>query len=244
MKSILALVCLAAAAVPAAAQERTYSREDSPVQYSIGFYLWAPDMQGDLTVGGATTEADADFDDLFDNLDSTFGLHFEVFQRQQAGAWFDINWLNIRQEPDFSGGSGSIEQALGLVEVGAAKRWQHGMSWIDFLVGLRWVRLESEIDIPTVGDEENARDYLDPLFGVRVGADLARWLTMSMRVDIGGFGIGTELTGHLSFLLGFQVGPGFDIVTGWKSMSIEIDEDNYDLDLLMRGPILAFNFGF
>lgn len=244
MKAILVFACLAASALPAIAQERQLPREDQPVQYSMGFYLWMPDMMGDVTVRNVTAEADADFGDLFDNLDSTFGLHFEVFHREQAGAWFDINWLNLRQEPDFPTGSGTIEQALGIVEVGAAKRLSHGMSWFDILVGLRWIRVESEVDIPSVGDEENARDYLDPLVGIRVGGDVAKWLTISMRVDLGGFGIGTELSGHFSFLLGFPVGPGFDIVAGWKSMSIEVDEDNYDLDLLMRGPIFAFNFGF
>src|SRR5262245_1240451 len=139
MKPILTFACLVTAAIPATAQERQLPREDAPTQYSIGFYLWMPDMMGDVSIQDVTAEADADFGDLFDNLDSTFGLHFEVFQREQAGAWFDINWLNLRQEPDFPTGSGTIEQALGIVEVGAAKRFRHGEGWFDFLVGLRWV---------------------------------------------------------------------------------------------------------
>ena len=111
------------------------------------------------------------------------------------------------------------------------------------LVGFRWVRFESALESPSGQDEENAKSYFDPLIGVRAGAQLAEWLMVSVRFDIAGFGVGTEMTGNMVLLAGVRVSPTVELLGGWRSMALEIDEDRYDLDLLVRGPFVAISVG-
>jgi len=41
------------------------------------FYLWAVNMDGDMTTGTTTTPVVADFNDLVSNLEALFTVHFE-----------------------------------------------------------------------------------------------------------------------------------------------------------------------
>jgi hypothetical protein len=77
-----------------------------------------------------------------------------------------------------------------------------------------------------------------------VGWDVAEWLQLTFRFDVAGFGVGTELTGNAVITAGVRVSPTATVIGGWRSMAIEIDEDRYDLDVRLKGPLLAVNVKF
>jgi hypothetical protein len=240
----LSLAALAGAGSAAQAQNPTPTGLPEGWTSDIGFYFWLPDLTGPVTIRNLSVEADADFGDLSDSIESMFAMHFEAMNRDSVGGFFDISWMNFEEEPEFpGGGEGKLDAAIGFVEVGMAARTKRGASFFDVLVGFRWVRFESALESPSGQDEENAKNYFDPMIGVRVGAELAEWLQVSFRFDAAGFGVGTEMCGNLVMQASFHVSPTVDLVAGWRSMSIKIDEDRYDLDVLLSGPFFAFNFG-
>jgi hypothetical protein len=209
------------------------------ITYDAGLFLWLPDLAGDAAVGGAVTEIDAG-----DGLDGAGTLHFEVWSRDESGGFLDLNWTNFEKDTDFPGGEGSVDVTMAFVEVAAATRWRRGDGRLDLFLGLRLLNFATELSPPGGGDEDESRSYLDPMLGVRIGWDLATWLSVSFRIDVAGFGVGTELTGNFVFMAGFNVTEAVTVAGGWKSMAIEIDEDTYDLDLVMRGPVLGVTLGY
>ena len=244
LSMVLALSALAAAGNAARAQGTQPSGLPEGWTSDISFYFWMNDLSGDVTTGDLSVEADADFGDLADSIESMFAMHFEAWDRDSFGGFFDISWMNFEEEPEFpGGGEGRLDAAIGFVEAGLAARTRRGAAFFDVLVGFRWVRFESALESPSGQDEENAKSYFDPLIGVRVGAQLAEWLMVSFRFDAAGFGVGTEMTGNMVLLAAFRVAPTVELMGGWRSMALQIDEDRYDLDLKVKGPFLAISIG-
>ena len=245
MRSILPAVVLVAA-FGGIAQAQEKAPQDPPgrggLEYSVEFDLWIPDLAGDVTVLDLVLEAD--FGDPFGNLEGAGAIHFEAWEAQSVGGFLDLTWVSVSQDPELPGGEGKIDFSMGFVEAAVASRMRHGDAYFDVFTGLRWVRLEGALETPGGFDEGNAKDYFDPMIGVRVGGDLATWLSVSMRIDLAGFGVGTELTGNFVLTAGVKVSPSVTLVGGWRSMGIEIDEDRFDLDVVLRGPLLAVNVGF
>jgi hypothetical protein len=242
---------VAAAAVliglaPAARAQDAFrpSRPDDGWKYDIGFYFWITDMEGEIENRGIEVEVDADYGDVFDKLESTFGLRFEAWQRDQFGACFDICWISLEDEPEFASGEGKAEVNFGFTELAVAGRTRTGQGYFDLFGGVRWVRLESGLEDPAGGDEEDAKNYFDPIIGVRFGIAATEWLNASLRFDIGGFGVGTERTGNLVLMADFNVGQGSYLSAGWRTMATEIEEDRQGLDLVLSGPVLAVKIGF
>ena len=241
---VLSLAALAAAGNAARAQGAQPSGLPEGWTADIAFYFWMNDLSGNVATGGLSAEVDADFGDLADSIESMFAMHFEAWERDTFGGFFDLTWMNFEEEPEFpGGGEGQLDAAIGFVEAGFAARTRRGAAFFDMLVGFRVVRFESALESPSGQDEENARTYFDPLIGVRVGVDIVPWLSASFRFDAAGFGVGTEMTGNMVFLANVHVSPTMDVIGGWRSMALEIDEDNFDLDLQLKGPFLALNFG-
>lgn len=240
----LSLASLAGAGSDACAQDKTATGLPEGWTTDIGFYMWMSDLSGDVTIRDLTAEADADFGDLFESIESMFAMHFEAWNRDTVGGFFDLSWMNFEEEPEFpGGGEGQLDAALGFVEAGVAVRTKHGPAYLDFLAGMRWVRLESALESPSGQDEENARNYFDPMLGVRVGWQLADWLLATWRFDAAGFGVGTELSGNMVIQASVRVSRTVDLVAGWRTLAMEIDEDTFDLDLVLRGPFFAINVG-
>jgi hypothetical protein len=238
----LAAVVVAAFAAPASAQDA--APKTDPWTYDVALYGWMMDLEGDITVRNLTAEADADFNELFDHLEGAVMLHFEAWQADSIGVLGDLNWTRLEQDLEFPGGDGKLEFGMTQLEAAVASRSRHGITHFDFIGGLRWVRFDNDLEAPGGVEESKSRNYLDPMFGFRVGFDVATWLTLSMRLDLAGFGIGTDLTSNFAMSAVVDVADSVAIVGGWRSMALEIDEDRFDLDLRLRGPFLAVDVGF
>lgn len=241
--SVAAVIVLAS---PVLAQDQPAPKPaaEGGLTYDAAFFFWMPDLSGDLVVGDTLTEADADFSEILDGLKGAGTFHLEVWDRDETGGFFDLNWTSFEKDADFAGGEGEVDASLGFVEIAAATRLKRSAARLDFFIGVRLLRFETELSPPGGGDEEESKSYLDPMIGARVGWDLADWLTLSFRVDVAGFGVGTDLTGKFVFLAGIRVSKSVSLAGGWKSMAIEFEEDTYSVDLLMRGPMLGVNIGY
>lgn len=58
-------------------------------------YIWMVNMDGDLGIGRIDTGASIPFEDIFDNLESIFTLHFEGVHRSNWGFLLDVSYLDV-----------------------------------------------------------------------------------------------------------------------------------------------------
>ncbi len=60
-------------------------------------YLWMADLSGDMTVKGpgGGQPVDVSFDDIWDNLEGIFTVHFEGIHKNNWGFIFNLDYLNL-----------------------------------------------------------------------------------------------------------------------------------------------------
>ena len=115
--------------------------------------------------------------------------------------------------------------------------------FFDVMVGGRYMYLKQEVDLEAtllirnpllqqlLGAKRFTRgvtlggshDWVEPLFGARVGIRLFEWLALGIRGDIGGFGIGSASDLTWNLYAGFDVKP-------WKHVSFKIGYRYWHID--------------
>jgi hypothetical protein len=140
--------------------------------------------------------------------------------------------------------------------------------FFDVMAGGRYMYLKQEVDLDvtlsgllpqiilgkkkvkrniTIG---GSRDWVEPFVGARVGIRLCEWLTLGVRGDIGGFGIGSASDLTWNLYGGFDVKP-------WEHVSLKVGYRYYNIDYEhgdgiaefgltgeMHGPWLGITFYF
>ena len=90
-------------------------------------------------------------------------------------------------------------------------------------------------------------EWVDPFVGLRVRPELAPGKELQFLGDIGGFGVGSDLTWQLF------AGYGFDFwqsslhgVIGYRALAVDYSQDNgpnkNNLDLILHGPVVGLSF--
>jgi hypothetical protein len=78
--------------------------------------------------------------------------------------------------------------------------------------------------------------------------DIIDRLSVSVRGDIGGFGVGSHFTWNLAAILRYQVSPRVSAGAGYRILDINYSEGTgtraFRYDVQMRGPVLGLDLHF
>jgi len=169
-------------------------------------YLWMVDMEGEVGIGPVTSNPYVPFSDIFDNLEAVFTVHFEATHRSNWGLFFDYNYLDVGASGPGPGLTTiNIDMTATIMEVGGLYRIENGPHNFDLLGGVRYTKLEPDVTItPPGGKRGLSEDWYDPIVGVRYFYDFGNKWMLSLRGDIGGFGVGCDFTWNVAALVHFQ----------------------------------------
>jgi hypothetical protein len=155
-----------------------------------------------------------------------------------------------------------------IAEVGAAYEVARvGALAVDVLAGARYWYQEADLsldvtaaldvgDLQIAGARAFARsgsvDWLDPVIGARVRYTVAPGHELLLRGDIGGFGVGSDLSwqalGAYGFELGTYQGISFSGVIGYRALYVDYVQgegrSRYEFDMLQHGPVLGLSARF
>jgi hypothetical protein len=222
-------------------------------------------MQGELTARGRTADNDLDLGDTLDLLVDDF--KFAAMGRADArkgNLLFTLDLLYLNLEDDQTTATG-LETEVGLqlllTEFGAGYRlgtWPLSPEvWpavsFDVLAGGRYVFLESSIDIDGGPrgrrvDIERDVDWIEPFVGGWFLLTLSKRVTIGVRGDVGGFGVGSELTWNLVGSIQYHVSRHVSVGGGYRALDIDYTQgsgaNRSALDVLMHGPLLGAVFRF
>jgi hypothetical protein len=95
---------------------------------------------------------------------------------------------------------------------------------VDFLAGGRFVHLDNGITIENFADVDRSRDWMDPFLGARLKLDIIDRVSVSVRGDIGGFGVGSHFTWNMAAILGYQVSQRISTGVGYRILDINFSE--------------------
>ena len=234
-------------------------------QFFIAPYLWFVGLNGDLAVNGMESSVDADFGDIWDQLDFAFQIRAEAM-RNNYFFFLDNTYmkLSIDQdiEPDFPlpvGGSLDIGIQMNTLEFGGGYRLVSGKSevpvYLDLYGGGRWwiVDIDQKIKFNVLPDQssDHTEQWVDLLVGARIIALFTENLIFTARTDIGGFdfGFSSKFTWNIIANIGWDTGwHGFTPYVGWRTLYVDYSDGSGDnffkYDVWMNGIQAGLGFRF
>ena len=145
----------------------------------------------------------------------------------------------------------------GVAEINDKRRFT-----LDAFGGARLTVIDAETDVTAKGtvtlpdgtvlqgsrstsiDEEEI--WGEPFIGLRVGVDFTQRFGMSLRGDIGGFGVaGSEFSWQILGGLGYKFHTGSwngTALLGFRSLAQDYEDDGFKWDMTTYGPILGVQF--
>lgn len=253
MKSRQILVLLAVAVVILATQQVSAQSNSSEWEYSIAPYLWAAGMDGTMTIADQEAEIDVSFGDIIDNLDFALMGHFDMRNERWMVAsdliFVDLgNTVNLANDDGPAEGSVTTGMDMTLFEVTGGYRISPTVA---LLAGARWVDMAGSIRYSGDVAGENAdasKSWIDPLVGIHMFAPLSEKWWLGARGDIGGFGVGSELTWQAYLDIGYKVSHVTSFILGYHVLDMDYEEGEgihyLDIDMSISGPQLGVVFSF
>jgi len=261
--------CLAAALVlviglpPAPARAQTAAAA-SGAGWTFDFtpYIWGVAMRGEVQ-GGAlpAINIDMSFSDILDNLDAGFLGAFEA-RKGRWGMLFDAIYLKLKDSATASRtgpgpigatatASAELEVAQTMLAAAVAYRVVEGRAPIDVLGGLRYAKIEADATINgsffaqtgTVARSAK-KDWVDPYIGVRSLQPVAERWTFVSYLDIGGFGVGSELVWQALVGVNYDVSKTFAAKFGYRYLAVDYDKDGFTYDVANSGIYLGLGIRF
>ena len=232
---VIGLVCLTAYAED--------SSSNSNWEFSFApMYLWAVSINGDQTVKGNEVDLDIPFSDIFDNLNGALTFHFEGLYKQRWGVFSDLNYIVLEMDD----GPVDIDFTEIMFELAGFYRITEGAHAIDGLGGFRYSSMDVDLDLPgPLPDTDQRKDWVDPYLGLRWQWKFAEKLGSRLRGDIGGFGIGSDITWNLVGLVDFKPWKHVGLFGGYRALyqdySTGSGSNKFKFDATMHGPVLGLN---
>ena len=239
IKRLLVCLMFAFLLTPAAAQAQEGNNWDFEL---APLYLWAISIDGDLGIRGRTTSASVDFSDIWDNLEGVFTTRFSMLYKEKFGLWFDYNYLDLGKEK--ASDMANIEAGFTsqIVNLGATYRFMQGKHTWDGGAGIRYIRLDSEIDLNNAGVRLSGdQDWVDPVIGARYSLAFTDKWALRLYGDIGGFGVSSDLTWQGLALIDFQPWRNVAIVAGYRALYSDYTDDGFTYDATVHGPVVGID---
>lgn len=224
------------------------------------FYLWIPALDGEITVRGISSDVDLSVGDTLDLLFDSF--KFVATGRAEARKGnalltLDLIYVDLEENTQTAIGAGvDLRFKQLILEFGGG---YHLGEWsltgegnptlsVDFLGGGRFVHLDSGLTIENFADVDRSRDWIDPFLGARLNVDIIDRVSVAVRGDIGGFGVGSHFAWNMAAILAYQVSERITLGAGYRILDINYSEgtgsNKFQYDVRMRGPMLGFAIHF
>ncbi len=214
------------------------------------FYLWGINISGDQAIGSMTGDLEVEFDDIFDNLDSAFIVHFEGMHKSNWGFLVDINFIDLENKQTRPPGiTRKIDLDLTLSEMSGLYRWDYNPHKFDVIFGVRYARIANKIGFLNGPDlVDAAQDWIDPLIGGRWIWGFADNWSLITRGDIGGFGIGSNFSWQALGMIEWQPFKYASLIAGYRAIGMDYEDgsqgrpDYFNFDATVHGPVIGINF--
>lgn len=247
-------------AAPATAQSTGSGTERW--QYELTPYFWAAGMKGDVKSGNLPkTSVDIDFSDIWDNLDFGAMGAFEA-RKERWGLLFDAIYMKIstsatssRTGPGPIGATATaaadltMEQTL--LAAAVAYRVSDGPTATDVIGGARYSKIEADASINAslfgqtgLAARSGDKDWVDPYIGVRVQHPVADRWTVVGYADIGGFGVGSDLTWQALAGVSYDFSKTVSGKFGYRYLSVDYDKGGFLYDMDNFGLYAGIGFRF
>jgi len=245
-------------------------------QAFVAVYLWLVGMNGDLGVGNTTADVDVSFGDIWDNLDVGGQLHIEFWWKKWI-FFVDPLFMKLSSSSSQTRIIGTrkadVEVKMFLMDLamgyrvaefalGPNTKSNNFKTWpavaIDVYGGGRILSVDSTIDLTLdtpIGQKKQSigvdEAWFDFIVGTRFIFDFTESLLLSVKTDIGGFGLGFSSDIDWNFVanLGYTL-PWWGVTpyVGYRVHYVDYEDGSGDnrfkYDIWHTGPQIGIGVRF
>ena len=256
---VLALVTLAGvaraerAAADVAAPDGPVDPDAPSWQLRAVPFLWTAEQRGEIELRGIPTDAGLDFEDLVGALDVGLLLAGEA----ERGAW-TLDWLAIYLDigDERRVGAFDVDVDFQQLVLGASAGRRIAAIPIgsrsvrvDALAGATYTRISADFEVQGIAfGASQARGWVDPLVGLRLSSDLGDGWSWRTRLELGGFGVGSDRLWRSTSVLRVAFGDRVEAFAGYAMLSYDYDDGSgpsrFSYDVYQRGPVFGLRVSF
>ena len=238
------------------------AKESGGWEYSVApLYLWAKNIEGSSSIGGVGAPLDLDFkDDILENLDSAFAIHFEA-RKENITLFAEYNFARLDPSSSASMGPVQINADIEFEDT----MWEFGIAYAfsdsgstrwEVLGGARYWEQQLDVKIDTGGAGPGALpsrikggdDWWHAFVGMRVNQKLSDKWSLQARADYG-YQDGDNSAIHAAAFADYRFRKWGSFFAGYRYLDNDFDNGSrgmsqYGAELTQQGPLLGVNFYF
>jgi hypothetical protein len=219
--------------------------------YNATTYAWLSGVDGDITFKGLTVPVDLGMEDVLGHLDFTYMVYLEA-GRGRWSAGLDAIYARLSDHTTFAqgpvSGSADLEENQAFVTARVNFRAVDTPKVkLDLFAGVRWTYFDLNVDVDAnIGARSvnQSVDFFDPVIGARTFVFLSDKWFIQAGGDIGGFGVGSDLTWQAVGGIGYRLNSNWSILAGYRAMGVDYEKDGSKIDTLFKGPTLGVSVRF
>ena len=242
---------LAGTAASVAAAQSSGSDGDG-WEFAVTPYLWMSGTKADInTPQGEEIEVDSSFIDILGDLKFAFMGAFEA-RNGRFVILNDLMYLSMGTSADGSIGPVPLEaeadmKLLSTTSLLGYRVVDEGPMFLDLMAGARitTVKVDLELSGPLqTFERDSKKTTVGPVIASRVRFPLSDRWGVAVYGDLGGFGVGADLSWQLLGTVQYDISDHWRLSAGWRHFSAKQDKNDFDVDIDLDGPIIGFSYRF
>lgn len=232
-----------------------FSQTSKEWSYVVEPYIMFPNMSGTTAIGNLPElNVEVGSNQIFDNLKMGAMLYLEA-SNEKWNLNSDLLYMDlakgVKSNIIINNGQVNAKQVgwelAGLYKV---------KPWLEAGIGglLNSINVGMDINRNNIGGgttnitKERCETWVDPMLIVVFKSTSERKFIYSLRSEIGGFGIGSELAWQMQGYAGYRFSKLFQIQGGYRIISLDYEKGSgadyflYNIDTF--GPVVRFGFNF
>jgi hypothetical protein len=229
------------------------SPNDGKWHFSTIGYGWLAGATGKVGIGRLPA-ADLDLT-FFDALDVFKFAFMGAAEARHDRLVFlgDAYWIHLGVDKgitvrDTEFVSAELDSKTGAVTaLGGYRVLQRTDGIVDLLAGARINLFNNRLEVtgPTRTLSDRVKDvWVDPIIATRSIIPLGEKVSMTLYGDVGGFGIGSDITFQAVGTLNYRINRKMNAGVGWRYEKINYDKNGLDYDVAQSGPFIALRTDF
>jgi hypothetical protein len=231
-----------------------------PISYfQISPYAWIFGTNGNLTANGVSSHLNNAPFENYHNISSFFQVPIEF----GYGRWaFMVNpaYLKAKQSATVNGTSATATPGLFVLDFGAyfnvasvniptLASPEGSIFHFQLFAGGRYANMKVKIYPPAAATVSASRDFIVPMIGLRIIAELSQPFHLELSGDFGGFGVShTSDTWSASLIAKYFFCHYFALAAGFRALGIDYSKgtgtNRFVMNTTSWGPLVGLVFRF
>lgn len=218
------------------------SASSKPWEYEFTPYLWFAGLKGNVGIKQTNTFVDAEFDDLLKNLE-TGAMFVWGAKKDNWATWVDVIYLDFEKETDrkLVTTKGDLQHTIAELAVSYRANKYSPTEWY---FGGRFVDVDAGLTLAPFGALSGSDNWFDPLVGVKTEHKLHKKFSMMVRTDLGGFGLGSDISWHFSLAGHYKFSPKMSVILAYRYLDFDFEDDMFRYNAALDGLGLGVNVKF